>query len=170
MCAQESLTLTTHSPEGTRAWGVDLGRALEPGQLVALHGELGAGKTTLTQGIAIGLGSNDRVTSPTFTLVNEYHGRSGLRILHMDGYRLGDNAAREAEASGIDELFDDTDAVVIVEWPERIANFLPPDHLAIYLYQPDDLYQPDENARSIVCKATGAASARSLRALTAQST
>lgn len=161
MSGQECMMLVTHSPEETRSWGLAFGQALEPGQLVALHGDLGAGKTTLAQGIVAGLGSRDPVTSPTFTLVNEYHGRADLRIFHVDGYRLGENAANEAEASGIAELLDDAEAVVIVEWPERLVGLLPADCLAIFLSPVDS----DSNARRIECRGCGLSASRTLAAL-----
>ncbi len=164
MCHQETLTLITHSPEETHAWGVALGRALRPGQLVALYGDLGAGKTTLTRGVVIGLGSNDPVTSPTFTLVNEYQGAAGLRIFHIDAYRLGENAAHEAEASGIGDLLYDGEAVVIVEWPERLADLLPDDYLAVHLSP----LASDDNARCIECQCRGPAGAHTLAALAAR--
>ena len=154
MCHEVTLTLITHSPDETRVWGVELGRRLEPGQVVALYGDLGAGKTTLTQAIVIGLGSSDLATSPTFTLVNEYRGRAGLRIFHIDAYRLGENAAHEAEASGIAELLDDATAVIIIEWPERLVGLLPDDCLVIHLHATDS----DANTRRIECRGRALAS------------
>jgi tRNA threonylcarbamoyladenosine biosynthesis protein TsaE len=118
---------------------------------VALSGELGAGKTTLTQGIAVGLGIAARVTSPTFTLVNQYPpGARRLLLVHIDTYRLGsDSASPLAEAAelGLDEIFADAPlpdshsdgAVVVIEWAERIAELLPADTLYITLAPvPDD--------------------------------
>jgi len=110
------------SPEATLALGEALGRAAEPGDLFCLWGELGAGKTQLTKGIAIGMGVADTVTSPTFILMNEYAGR--LRLFHVDLYRLAD--AADALAGGV---VDDRQAggVTVVEWPERMGSMLP-DH------------------------------------------
>ena len=93
-------TRTTHSPAQTRAFGASIGKRLAPGSLVCLHGNLGSGKTTLVQGIAEGWGSVDRVTSPTFVLVNEYRRADGARLYHMDAYRL--SGPGEAEDLDID--------------------------------------------------------------------
>ena len=156
--------LVTESADATVAWGRRLGCCLVPGLAVALHGDLGAGKTTLVRGIAAGAGSRDRVTSPTFTFVNEYHTPAGWTIYHVDGYRLGEQAAGpeivgpEAATIGLEEMLADPAAVVLVEWAERVAGWLPPDRLEVALASLPDT--PD--ARRIACTATGAASARVL--------
>jgi tRNA threonylcarbamoyladenosine biosynthesis protein TsaE len=103
----------THSPEGTRAIGSALARVLEPHDVVLLYGDLGAGKTTLVQGVARGLGFNGEVTSPTFNLVHTYAGR--LDLVHVDFWRLefvSDilDLALEEELEG--------DAVMLAEWGE----------------------------------------------------
>lgn len=164
----KKMTFDTFSAAETRAFGAQLGRLLSGGQTIALHGDLGAGKTTLAQGIAAGLQSPDRVTSPTFTLINEYRTPTETRILHVDGYRLGEQSAAmaepaiaEAAAIGLEECFDAADAVVIVEWAERIAPLLPADHLVITLTAPDD--RPD--VRRIECTARGVRSLALLRQL-----
>lgn len=166
-------TLTTHSPAETFDLGKRLGRLLAPGQVIALSGDLGAGKTTLTQGIAAGLGIDGPITSPTFTLINEYQSHRDLRLLHVDVYRLGESSkaaqdvdssrqvAREAEAIGLDEMLADDDAIVIVEWAERIAPLLPPDHLEIRLAA-----ENDETTRTIKLTAHGPTSQTLLAALT----
>jgi len=103
----EPITLYSDRPDATRALGRRIGAAVEPGQVIALRGDLGAGKTTLAQGIAEGLGIAARVTSPTFTLVAEYQSEHGLRLVHVDAYRLGDDpadAAREAATFGLEEI------------------------------------------------------------------
>lgn len=103
--------------------------------VVALHGGLGAGKTTLTQGIAAGLGVTAPVTSPTFTLVREY-AAPAVHFVHMDSYRLGDlpeAAAMEAESIGVGELLDDPATIMVVEWAERLAGLLPADTVHIEL-------------------------------------
>ena len=133
------------SAAATHDLGHQLGAAATAGQVIALRGDLGAGKTTLTQGIAAGLGITGRVTSPTFTLVNEYApGSRRLRLVHIDIYRLGDTseaACREAATFGLEEILgaaawpdaDSDGSVIVIEWAERIAPLLPPDYLDIYL-------------------------------------
>ncbi len=129
-------TQITHSTEETEALGQALGRLLQPGDVVALIGELGAGKTCLTRGIARGLGIDEPVTSPTFILVAEYRTAAGFPLYHADCYRLTD-ASHEAQDIGLDELLLD-DGVAVVEWAERIEPLLPPDHLRITLAVLDD--------------------------------
>ena len=91
---------------------------LTPPMLILLSGDLGAGKTTLTKGIASGMGAaaEDEVTSPTFTLVHKYDGRS--RVYHVDLYRIGDS--HDLETLGLEDIFTES-AVVIVEWPEKLS-------------------------------------------------
>ena len=112
----------SHSPEETEQLGEQLGRTLRPGSVVAYRGDLGMGKTAFTRGLARGLGCTCRVTSPTFTIVNEYSG--ALPLFHFDMYRLPD----------ADALFDigwedylDRGGVCAVEWSENVAEALPED-------------------------------------------
>jgi tRNA threonylcarbamoyladenosine biosynthesis protein TsaE len=144
------------SQEATLEFGRQLGAMLMPGQVVALSGDLGAGKTTLTQGIAIGLGINARVTSPTFTLINQYNpGTRRLLLVHIDTYRLGDSAeSAKAEAAGLglEEILSDAalsdshsnGAIVVIEWAERVADLLPTQTLYINLTP----LSSDANART----------------------
>jgi tRNA threonylcarbamoyladenosine biosynthesis protein TsaE len=104
------------------AWGRAVGAALRPPAVVALHGDLGVGKTTLAQAVCAGYGVTDDVTSPTFALVHEYAAPRGV-VRHVDLYRLRD--ARELVALGWDELVAAADALVLVEWPERAGAALP---------------------------------------------
>ena len=122
------MTIRTRSREETIGFGRRLGERLGPGDVVALSGPLGSGKTTLTKGLAEGLGVAEPrwVTSPTFVLVHEYEGR--LPIYHIDAYRLRGPA--DAEAMGTDEMFFG-EGVAIVEWSERIAAALPDERLDI---------------------------------------
>lgn len=108
--------------ETTIRIGETIGQTLQPGDIVALIGELGAGKTCLTQGIARGLGvpAELRVTSPTFTLINEYPGRTPL--VHLDTYRL--SGSRDLVEMGYEEYFFGKN-VVVVEWAEKIMDILP---------------------------------------------
>jgi tRNA threonylcarbamoyladenosine biosynthesis protein TsaE len=114
-------TFATGTADETEALGKGIAGGLRPGDAVLLAGPLGAGKTCLVRGIAAALGvARDAVHSPSYTLVNEYAARGGLRVVHGDGYRLADDAAlddlglEEAQADG---------AVVLVEWPR---GFVPP--------------------------------------------
>lgn len=114
----------SHSPEETEHIGEMLGRRLRPGTVVAYRGGLGMGKTAFTRGLARGLGCAGRVTSPTFTIVNEYDGATPL--FHFDMYRLGSS----------DELFDigwedylTRSGVCAVEWSERVDDAMPADTL-----------------------------------------
>ncbi len=116
------------SADETRALGTRLGRLLEPGDVIALSGPLGAGKTCFVQGVAMGLDVDPSipVTSPTFTLVGEYPGRTALR--HADFYRV-DGYDRLLDA-GFDDLLDGR-GVLVVEWPERLPAALPEERLEI---------------------------------------
>jgi len=111
-----SREIVTHSFEETIRCGREIGAALKPPVLVLLSGELGAGKTTLTKGMASGLGAanEDEVTSPTFTLVHKY--TRGAPVYHVDLYRIGD--FHDFETLGLEDVFAEK-AVVIVEWPDR---------------------------------------------------
>lgn len=161
-------TIDAHSPAETVALGHAVGRAVQPGQVIALHGDLGAGKTTFTQGIAAGLGVAARVTSPTFILVNEYTGSRGLRLVHVDAYRLGDLPVQESTAFGLDELFDaarpgpgNSGSVVVVEWAERVHDLLPDDHLDLVFVEAEGA----EGKRTLTFTAYGVQSAALLAAL-----
>ena len=125
-----TLDFWSHSPEQTVRFGARLGELLRPGDLVTLSGELGAGKTTFIGGLSRGWGSSDQVTSPTFVLVNEYRRPDGLRLWHLDAYRLG--SGQEALDLGLDDLLAG-DGLVVVEWPERIAAVLPEERLRLQL-------------------------------------
>ncbi len=121
------LTLRTRDADETRAFGAVLGRLLRPGDVVLLQGDLGAGKTTLTQGIARGAGTDELVNSPTFILLNEYHAR--LTVYHADLYRLEE----PEEVAALDLPGVSLDGALVVEWPERGQGLLPEDHLLVRL-------------------------------------
>lgn len=118
--------LSTDAAE-TRAFGTRLAQQLRVGDVVLLHGDLGAGKTTLTQGIAQGLGVTEPVQSPTFTLVAEHLGYTAdgapIRLYHLDLYRLG--GEDDLEEIGFDDLLAPRDGISIIEWPERAGRWLP---------------------------------------------
>lgn len=111
-------TFISHSPAETAALGEKLGRAAERGLVIALSGELGAGKTQLVKGLARGLGITARVHSPTFTLVNEYAG-GRLALFHLDLYRL--ETREQILAAGLDEFLQ-PDGVAVIEWGERLED------------------------------------------------
>lgn len=120
--------IKTSSPEETVGVGEKLAPFLKAGDVICLNGDLGAGKTRFVQGLARGLGINGPVTSPTFTLINEYHGR--LPLYHMDVYRLDDPL--EMEDLGYEEYFYG-DGVTVVEWAERVDGLLPAERLDIVI-------------------------------------
>jgi tRNA threonylcarbamoyladenosine biosynthesis protein TsaE len=120
------MTITTDSVEATRALAGALAALLEAGDVISLVGDLGAGKTAFAQGLARGLGVEGPVTSPTFTIVQEYEGR--LPVAHVDVYRL--DRLQDLYDLGFDELIDDG-RVTIVEWGDLIAQALPPEHLVV---------------------------------------
>ena len=123
------LPATTDGPGATVALGRRIGAALAPGEVVALVGDLGAGKTHLVKGIVAGMGGDaGAVTSPTFTLVHTYQTPRG-RVHHIDAYRI-ERPADFAEIGG-DEVLGDEAAIVLVEWPGRIAAALPAETIRI---------------------------------------
>jgi tRNA threonylcarbamoyladenosine biosynthesis protein TsaE len=103
------------SAKETQQWGERFGMALVPGQVVCLHGDLGAGKTTFVQGVAAALGITQAVTSPTFAILNTYQGRQ-WQLVHMDAYRL--ESTRQAEALLLEDFLHEP-WVLLIEWPER---------------------------------------------------
>lgn len=140
-----ALRRTSPSPAATRAVGARLGAAARPGDVIALTGPLGAGKTELARGIARGLEVDEPVSSPTFILVAEHAGR--LPLFHVDCYRLA--GAADALAAGI---LDDraAEGVTVIEWAERIAAALPPGRLEIAIDGAGDA------PRTLVLRATDA--------------
>jgi tRNA threonylcarbamoyladenosine biosynthesis protein TsaE len=112
---------TSHAPADTFKLGARIGQHLSGGEIILLDGTLGAGKTIFVKGLgsALGLDDND-VTSPSFTLVNRYEAR--LTLYHLDLYRLSDGAAA-AYAVDLDELLTDEQAVIVIEWAERLRNY-----------------------------------------------
>jgi tRNA threonylcarbamoyladenosine biosynthesis protein TsaE len=113
----------------TRAFGLELAGKAVPGTVIALSGELGTGKTTLTKAVAEGLGVTETVTSPTFAIIKEYAG-GRLPLYHFDVYRVG--GAEELYALGFEEYFYG-DGVTVVEWANLVAELLPPDAIAVEL-------------------------------------
>jgi len=116
---------TSRSPDDTAAFARRLARCLKPGDVLLLQGDLGAGKTTLTRALAEGLGIDPaNVSSPTFVIAQRHENEEGPDLVHVDAYRLDEDA--DLDALGWDRLADGS-AVLVIEWPERIAALLPSD-------------------------------------------
>lgn len=131
-------TYKTFSAEETVELGKRLGKRLRGGDIIAYRGGLGAGKTTMTRGIALGMGLRDEVSSPTFALVNEYAG--SLRLCHFDMYRI--QGALDLESTGFFDYLSD-DCVIAVEWSENIADELPEGYVTV------DIKRTSEDEREI---------------------
>lgn len=140
------MSITTTSVEATRAFGRALAARLRPGDVVVLTGDLGAGKTACSQGIAAGLGVTERVTSPTFTIVQEYAGR--VPVQHLDLYRLA--SVQEVIDLGFEERLDDT--VTIIEWGDVARDALPPTVLVVAIALPE---AGDDDDRAITIETVG---------------
>lgn len=122
-------TVIIKNESETAAFGIDLGERVCPGTVIALTGDLGAGKTTLTKAIAQGLGISDMITSPTFNIVKEYDG-GRLPLYHFDVYRIGD--ADEMYELGYEEYFYGN-GVCVVEWADLIEDLLPENAVRIQI-------------------------------------
>lgn len=139
------IKIITHSPEETIRAAEKLGSLIGAGDMIAFKGGLGAGKTTFTRGLAIGLGMKDVVSSPTFALVNDYRGEQ-ITLYHFDMYRI--STEEELESTGFyDYPFEDNAAVI--EWSENISEFLPEN--AIYI----TINAISENEREIIIEDGG---------------
>jgi tRNA threonylcarbamoyladenosine biosynthesis protein TsaE len=121
-------TVTTHSPEETQAWAENFAHGLSAGSVIALIGDLGAGKTQFTKGLGKGLGVSEMVISPTFNYILEYKGR--LPLYHADLYRI--QSADVFRAMGFDEYFE-SDGVFVAEWAERVQELFPQNTIWINL-------------------------------------
>lgn len=131
----------TESPEETQTLGEELGKKLKPGHVIALIGDLGTGKTCLTQGIArgVGLAQNEVVNSPSYILINEYNGN--IPIYHIDLYRI--ESSEEIAELGLGEYVNG-DGICIIEWADRMENTLPDTCIKVHISW------EDENSRSII--------------------
>lgn len=123
----------TNSPEETIAFAQNIGSVLRKGDIIAFKGGLGAGKTTFTRGLAIGAGLEDEVTSPTFALINEYHG--SVDIYHFDMYRI--ESADDLETTGFFD-YPAEDSIFVIEWSENISEVLPENTIYITIDRIDD--------------------------------
>jgi tRNA threonylcarbamoyladenosine biosynthesis protein TsaE len=125
----------SRSEEETFQIGQDLAESMQLPAHILLYGDLGAGKTALTRGIAAGFGLQDvdEVSSPTFTLINEYRGR--VKIYHIDLYRI---ETGQLDGLGLDEIFEDANAAVVIEWAERLGDFPTPGAVKVFLEYVDE--------------------------------
>jgi len=130
------MEIITHSTEETKRFACEIAKKLKPGNVVALYGDLGSGKTTFTRFLVEALGVKKRVQSPTFVIARKYG-----NVNHVDLYRL--TSEKEVEEIGIEEIIKDKNAVTVVEWPEFAEKFLPKDTMRIYFEY------VDENSRRI---------------------
>ena len=150
-----TIDLVSHSSLHTERLGERIAAHTAPGDVVALWGELGTGKTVLARGIAIGLGIDEEaVTSPTFIILHEHFG-GRLPLYHLDLYRLG---AADLGSTGWEETLD-AGGVTVIEWPERAGEALPPDRVDVRLAHVAD------TKRAVRVEATGPRSARLVEAL-----
>jgi tRNA threonylcarbamoyladenosine biosynthesis protein TsaE len=138
---QDTLDFISHSEAQTRRLGARLATLLNPGDVLALMGELGSGKTRWVQGVCQGLAVSDPVVSPTFTLVNEYQGR--WPVYHIDLYRITDPA--EMLTFGLEEYLYGS-GISLVEWADRAEDFLPDEYLIV------ELHHLEETKRRIVLR------------------
>ena len=133
------MKLTTNSIEETQTIAKLIAPKLKGGDILLLRGDLGAGKTTLTKALCEALGVKEDVTSPTFTIVNEYNGK--YKVNHFDMYRV--NSIMEAMEFGFDEMIRDRDSINIIEWPEVVMDILPSEVIDM------EIKRIDNNSREI---------------------
>lgn len=124
------IEIISNSPDETAALGKRIANFLSEGSVVALEGTLGSGKTCLVKGITSGLGITENITSPTYTIINEYARNNLPSIYHIDVYRLSDD--RDFEGTGGLEIIN-SDGISLIEWSERIQKSLPPEAITISL-------------------------------------
>jgi len=155
--SKPTLSLITKSPEETQRLGFHLGELSEPGDIYVLTGKLGAGKTTLTQGIAMGLGIRENVVSPSFVLIRELKGR--LSLYHIDLYRL--DKIEEVSELGLDDYLYGR-GVSVIEWGEKAEGILPEENLLI------EIGYISDNERSIEIRASGTRYEKLLKQLKAK--
>lgn len=140
----DTLDFISHSEAQTRRLGARLAAFLNPGDVIALIGDLGSGKTRWVQGLCKGLGVTDPVISPTFTLVNEYQGL--YPVYHIDLYRLDD--AAETATFGLEDYLYGS-GITVIEWADRIKTLLPDEFLAV------ELHHLEETKRRVVLRPHG---------------
>lgn len=138
----KELKVITYSKEETHQFGEKIAAAAKPNMVFLLEGDLGAGKTTLTQGIARGLGITRKVTSPTFNILKIYHGT--MPLYHIDAYRL----EGVSQDLGFDEFLDD-DGLTVIEWSQYVPSLIPPHHMTI------TIHLLEESSREFILQASG---------------
>ena len=151
-----SMTIEVKNENEMKDYGSRLGALLQGGEILELVGDVGAGKTTLSKGIAAGMGVDEDVQSPSFTISRVYDTASGLRLAHYDFYRLHDAGIMTAE---LHETLNDNKTVTLIEWAEIVSGVLPADRLTV------SITSPSETARSVELKAGGEKSRRLLEEL-----
>lgn len=140
------MTIVTDSTDGMIQLGEQLGRVLCGGEVIELIGDVGAGKTTLTKGIAKGLEIHDDVQSPSFTLSRLYEARDGLVLAHYDFYRLNDAGIMADE---LRETIDNPHSITVIEWADVVEGVLPKDRITIRIVS------PSEDSRNVDVSASG---------------
>jgi len=149
------MIIEVNSPEETRQLGRKLGASLRGGEVFELVGDVGAGKTTFTKGLAEGLGVHDEVQSPSFTISRVYDGRDELQLVHYDFYRLSDPGIIASEVA---EMVQDSKTITVIEWASIVEGVLPPDHYRITFTSPTETKRsiefPDEYKELATLKET----------------
>jgi len=145
---KDTLEFISRSPDQTLRVGARLGRHLNGGDVLALQGDLGSGKTVFAQGVGMGWGASSRLVSPTYVLIRRHRRhQDDLELYHVDLYRL--TTAAEVEMLGLEEVIGAPEAISLVEWPERHIGFFPQERLGVHLRI------LDEYRRSLVFQAQG---------------
>ena len=137
------MEILTESAQQTQDFGRTFANKLKGGEILALTGDLGSGKTTFMQGLAQGLGIEDRIISPTFVLVRTYKTASGKNLYHLDLYRLEENIKKELEKIGIEDFWNDEENIIVIEWADRAREIIP--NQAIWI----DFQRSDGDSRKI---------------------
>jgi len=140
------MNIEIENEDNMKLFGEKLGKLLCGGEIIELIGDVGAGKTTLVKGIAVGLGVNEYVQSPSFTINRIYDGRDDIKLSHYDFYRL-ENAG--IMGNELKEAVDDNKTVVIVEWAGAVSEVLPTDRLSV------NMISPTENSRKLSINSGG---------------
>lgn len=152
----KEMNITIDGEEAMKSFGERLGSRLRGGECIELIGDVGAGKTTLTKGIARGLGIADTVQSPTFTINRTYDAPNGIRLNHYDFYRLSDPGIMADELA---EALSENDTVIVIEWGDVVGSVLPADHLQVTIQSPEEL------VRSVSLEAAGPLATKLIKGL-----